>query len=88
MGFNSGFKGLIRLELVVFVVCQLVPATFASRLSSVDADCLAGNVSDGVQILLECEMVTPKRIKKTLAFRGIIFVFEFLHVFISMWRIA
>jgi hypothetical protein len=47
---------------------------------------LAGNVSDCVQILLECEMVTPK--KKTLTFCGIIFVFEFLHVFISMWRIA
>ena len=34
---------LIRLELLLFCrVCQLVPVTFASRHSSVDADCLAG----------------------------------------------
>ena len=44
----------------VCCVCQLVPATSASRLSSVDAVCSAGNVSNCLQIFLECDIVTPK----------------------------
>lgn len=47
---------------IVCCVCQLVTVKFASRLSSVDADCLAGNVSNCVQILRECDMVTPKNL--------------------------
>jgi len=35
---------------------------FASRLSSVEADCLVGNVSNCVQIFLECDMLTPKNV--------------------------
>jgi hypothetical protein len=47
----------------VSFVCKPVPARFASRLSSLDDAGLDGPVFvlNCVQILLECDTVTPKR---------------------------